>query len=499
MSDTLDSHLGGPGGPLTSSCATELVCRDCGYRAPLARHRLQVPRLRRGPRHRLRLRARQGADLRARARRAAEQHLALRGAAADHLAPGPAAGRPVRRPDAADPRRPARRRDRAPQPLPQGRLDQPPDPLLQGPGGGDGDRPPARARQGRGRLRLDRQRRHRGRGAGGEGRGQRLHLLPRQHGEGEGESLPRARRPGLSARRQLRPGQPRLPRALAGERDRVRQHHPAPVLRRGGEDDGLRGRRAARLGRARPLRDPGRRGNALLARPQGAERAGDGRPGRDRRRPRSTSPRPSGCGPIATAILGGGEIEPQTPETAAHSLAIGAPGDGALVLDAVRTRGGSAATASIRRSSRRSTCSARTEGILTEPAGGTTIASTAQARGRGQDRRRRRRRRGDQRQRLEDAARSTRRSPGRKWSPATSRRWARCSASSARRPRRRRTERAREGAPGAQPSLPQVEGVTHRTVQARGAGLPRRRSRARARTSSSACTAGRSTGTSGAT
>ena len=54
----------------------------------------------------------------------------------------------------------------------------------------------------------------------------------------------------------------------------------------------------------------------------------------------------SGCSPIATAILGGGEIEPQTPETAAHSLAIGAPGDGALVVDAVRSRGGSAATAS---------------------------------------------------------------------------------------------------------------------------------------------------------
>src|SRR6476646_5488690 len=51
----------------------------------------------------------------------------------------------------------------------------------------------------------------------------------------------------------------------------------------------------------------------------------------------------SGCSPIATAIVGGGEIEHQTPETAAHSLAIGAPGDG----------------------------------ILTEPAGGTTIASTA--------------------------------------------------------------------------------------------------------------------------
>ncbi|HEY2055738.1 MAG TPA: threonine synthase, partial [Solirubrobacterales bacterium] len=43
-----------------------------------------------------------------------------------------------------------------------------------------------------------------------------------------------------------------------------------------------------------------------------------------------------GCDPIATAIRGGGELEPLTPETAAHSIAIGAPGDGNLVVDAVR-------------------------------------------------------------------------------------------------------------------------------------------------------------------
>src|SRR6266516_5690897 len=50
---------------------------------------------------------------------------------------------------------------------------------------------------------------------------------------------------------------------------------------------------------------------------------------------------PEGCGPIATAIRdGSGEIEPQAPHTAAHSLAIGAPGDGPLVVDAVTSRGG---------------------------------------------------------------------------------------------------------------------------------------------------------------
>src|SRR6201995_3635668 len=52
-----------------------------------------------------------------------------------------------------------------------------------------------------------------------------------------------------------------------------------------------------------------------------------------------------GCDPIATAILDGGEIVAQTPDTAAHSLAIGSPGDGPLVVDAVRTRGGSAGAA----------------------------------------------------------------------------------------------------------------------------------------------------------
>jgi len=85
----------------------------------------------------------------------------------------------------------------------------------------------------------------------------------------------------------------------------------------------------------------------------------------------------SGCSPIATAITSGGEIVTQTPETAAHSLAIGAPGDGNLVVDAVRSRDGSAATASDDEIWNAIDLLGATEGILTEPAGGTTIASTA--------------------------------------------------------------------------------------------------------------------------
>ncbi len=84
-----------------------------------------------------------------------------------------------------------------------------------------------------------------------------------------------------------------------------------------------------------------------------------------------------GCGPIATAILdGSGKIEPQRPHTAAHSLAIGAPGDGPLVVDAVISRGGSAATATDPEIFEALDLLGATEGILTEPAGGTTIAAT---------------------------------------------------------------------------------------------------------------------------
>ncbi|HEU4736196.1 MAG TPA: threonine synthase [Solirubrobacterales bacterium] len=84
-----------------------------------------------------------------------------------------------------------------------------------------------------------------------------------------------------------------------------------------------------------------------------------------------------GCSPIATAILdGSGEIEPQSPHTAAHSIAIGAPGDGALVVDAVMSRGGSAAAVADAEIFEAIDLLGATEGILTEPAGGTTVAST---------------------------------------------------------------------------------------------------------------------------
>lgn len=84
---------------------------------------------------------------------------------------------------------------------------------------------------------------------------------------------------------------------------------------------------------------------------------------------------PDGCSPIASAIIAHEpEIQPCKPTTAAHSLAIGSPGDGYLVIEAVRSRHGSAASASDEEIFLGIDLLAATEGILTEPAGGTTIA-----------------------------------------------------------------------------------------------------------------------------
>ena len=84
---------------------------------------------------------------------------------------------------------------------------------------------------------------------------------------------------------------------------------------------------------------------------------------------------PSGCNPIASAILAEeAEVHPVTPETAAHSLAIGAPGDGYLVIDAVLKRGGTGGFASDPEIFAGIDLLAASEGLLTEPAGGTTIA-----------------------------------------------------------------------------------------------------------------------------
>jgi len=84
---------------------------------------------------------------------------------------------------------------------------------------------------------------------------------------------------------------------------------------------------------------------------------------------------PEGCSPIAQAILSGAsEIDPVKPTTLAHSLGIGSPGDGVFVIEAVRGRGGTAAAVSDKEIFAGIDLLASTEGILTEPAGGTTVA-----------------------------------------------------------------------------------------------------------------------------
>jgi threonine synthase len=84
---------------------------------------------------------------------------------------------------------------------------------------------------------------------------------------------------------------------------------------------------------------------------------------------------PLGCAPIAEAIVEHDtKIHPCEPTTLAHSLAIGKPGDGGLVIDAVEGRGGSAGMVSDEQIFSGIDLLARTEGILTEPAGGTTVA-----------------------------------------------------------------------------------------------------------------------------
>ncbi len=85
----------------------------------------------------------------------------------------------------------------------------------------------------------------------------------------------------------------------------------------------------------------------------------------------------SGCAPVIQALHKGSDlIAPVKPQTIAKSIAIGNPADGFYVLKAVRESGGwgeSATDAEIVDAIR---LLARTEGIFTEPAGGTTVAVT---------------------------------------------------------------------------------------------------------------------------
>lgn len=92
--------------------------------------------------------------------------------------------------------------------------------------------------------------------------------------------------------------------------------------------------------------------------------------------PKIYSAQPSGCNPVVEAIQAGRElIKPQKPKTIAKSLAIGNPADGYYVVQAVKQSGGWGESATDPEIIDAIKLLARTEGIWTEPAGGTTLAA----------------------------------------------------------------------------------------------------------------------------
>lgn len=85
----------------------------------------------------------------------------------------------------------------------------------------------------------------------------------------------------------------------------------------------------------------------------------------------------AGCSPVVNALHRGADlIEPVKPNTIAKSIAIGNPADGYYVLGAVRNSGGWGEAATDKEIVEGISLLARTEGIFTEPAGGTTVAVT---------------------------------------------------------------------------------------------------------------------------
>ena len=83
----------------------------------------------------------------------------------------------------------------------------------------------------------------------------------------------------------------------------------------------------------------------------------------------------AGCAPVINALNDDLEFpEPVKPNTIARSIAIGNPADGFQVLSAVRSSGGSGAVATDAEILEGVQLIAQTEGIFTEPAGGTTVA-----------------------------------------------------------------------------------------------------------------------------
>jgi threonine synthase len=93
--------------------------------------------------------------------------------------------------------------------------------------------------------------------------------------------------------------------------------------------------------------------------------------------PKIHAAQPAGSAPVIRALEDGAEFpDPVKPNTIAKSLAIGNPADGFQVLRVVRETGGSGAMVTDAEILDSIQLLARTEGIFTEPAGGTTLAAT---------------------------------------------------------------------------------------------------------------------------
>jgi threonine synthase len=95
------------------------------------------------------------------------------------------------------------------------------------------------------------------------------------------------------------------------------------------------------------------------------------------RLPKIHAAQPSGSAPVVRAIEAGLEFpDPVKPNTIAKSLAIGNPADGFQVIRVVKETGASAAMVTDDEILDAVQLLARTEGIFTEAAGGTTLAAT---------------------------------------------------------------------------------------------------------------------------
>jgi threonine synthase len=100
--------------------------------------------------------------------------------------------------------------------------------------------------------------------------------------------------------------------------------------------------------------------------------------------PRVHAAQAAGCAPIVHAIDAGlDHPELVRPNTIAKSIAIGNPADGHQVIECVRETGGAGSAVADPDIVRAIELLAATEGIFTEPAGGTTLAATIDLIGRG--------------------------------------------------------------------------------------------------------------------